>query len=201
MEKVFALPTATINTLVKQGVHSADEAALLSVIAQQGAYYDRTDALENNKELKQIIPYVTAMCNGKILVYQRTPKQTDKRLHAKYSIGFGGHINPEDAQNGQNPVLGARTRELNEEISFGGKPQFKFFGTINIAHTPIDQFHMGFAYLAELPNEEYTINEIGYFASTAWLTPTELATKYEQMEAWSQVLFSALYPNLITASV
>jgi len=195
MEKVFAVATNKISTIVPTGVHPANEAELMSFVQQNGAFYDRTAELEEDTTLQQIIPYVAATCNGKILVYQRTPKQTDARLHAKYSIGFGGHINPEDAQDGQNPVLGARTRELNEEVSFGGTPNFNFVGTINVDLAPIDKFHMAFAYTAELPTEEFTINEVGYFASTQWMSPEQIAEIYDNMEAWSQVLFTYLYPQ------
>lgn len=200
MEKVFAVATDKISTIVPTGVHPANETQLLDFVNQKGAFYDRTDELENNTTLKQIIPYVTATCAGKILVYQRTPKQTEKRLHAKYSIGFGGHINPEDGENGQNPVIGARTRELNEEVSLEGTPTYKFEGTINFNDTPVESVHLGFAYTAEFASEKYTINEEGYFASTAWMTPQQIGEIYDGMEKWSQALFAELYPQHVPAT-
>src|SRR5687768_11211932 len=58
-------------------------------------YMDRKEA-EVNPAFKQIIPYCVLSCDDKIFVYQRTKKGGDSRLHDLYSIGVGGHINPED---------------------------------------------------------------------------------------------------------
>jgi len=196
MEQVFAVPADKINALVAEGVHPGNETELLNFATQNGAFYDRTEALENDTSLKQIIPYITATCNGKILVYQRTPKQTETRLHAKYSIGFGGHINPEDGENGQNPILGARHRELNEEVSLGSEPTYNFTGTINTNKIAVDSVHMAFAYTAEVENENYTINEPGYFVSVNWMTPQQIGDIYDNLESWSKSIFTAMYPQL-----
>jgi predicted NUDIX family phosphoesterase len=201
MEKAFAVSTAEADRFIPKGIAKLDEQAFLDFAATHGRFYDRTPELENDASLKQIIPYVIATHAGKILVYQRTQKQTDQRLHAKFSFGFGGHINPPDATDSQNPVLTARARELDEEISFGSTPRFKFLGVINIQKNHVDTFHIGPTYIAELDSDAFRINEVGYFASTAWKTPEEIAEIFPSLESWSKELFSWLYPQLAPQSV
>jgi predicted NUDIX family phosphoesterase len=116
MEKVLAVPTTAMQTLAPAGFQKIEESKLIAFVNENGQYYDRTPQLEENASLKQIIPYVVVSCGDKILMYNRTAKQTDARLHMKYSIGFGGHINPEDTAGHDNPVVGGRTRELQEEL-------------------------------------------------------------------------------------
>lgn len=195
MEQVFTLPSAVVEAIVPKGVVAISEEQFLEFVTRHGRFYDRTPALESNTTLRQVIPYITVTHGGRVLVYQRTPKQTDKRLHAKYSIGFGGHINPVDGKGGKNPILGARARELNEEISFAANLRFRFLGTINVIKEPVDEFHVGVAYVAEAGSDDFRINEVGYFASTAWKTPAEAAALLPLMESWSQEVFAVMYPK------
>ncbi len=65
-------------------------------ILESGNFYER-NALENDYNYKQIIPYVVFRnFQDEILVLKRTQNQGEKRLHNKISIGIGGHINKGD---------------------------------------------------------------------------------------------------------
>ena len=94
MEKVLAVSADKITRLVPQGFIKTDEKQMLEFVAREGKYHDRTPELENDTTLKQIIPYVLVSHADKFLVYQRAPKLTETRLQKKFSLAFGGHINP-----------------------------------------------------------------------------------------------------------
>ena len=51
---------------------------------------------ETDPSLKQIIPYVLLVHEGRVLHYVRGKKAGEQRLVAKGSIGIGGHMNDGD---------------------------------------------------------------------------------------------------------
>ena len=50
----------------------------------------------------------------------------DARLHDRYSIGVGGHLNP-----GDGGVLGGLRREWHEELVADFEPAFRLVGLLN----------------------------------------------------------------------
>ena len=58
-------------------------------------FIDREIA-EQSPQYKQIIAYAIFCHDGRVLSYARTSKGNEARLHDKYSLGIGGHINPVD---------------------------------------------------------------------------------------------------------
>lgn len=199
-EQILAIPTTSVAALIPQGLVKVNETELLDLVAREGKFYDRTPELENNTALKQIIPYVFVSHQGKILMYQRAKISMEKRLHGKYSLGFGGHTNTQDMKDGVNPVILGRAREVAEEVTLPHEPHFEFIGALNISRAPIDQFHLGVVYRAEVQTPEYTINEPESFAWSGWSTPEEIAQKFESLESWSQEVFMTLFPEKVPAA-
>jgi predicted NUDIX family phosphoesterase len=78
---------------------------------------DRAEA-EINPFFLQIIPYIILLSEDKIFLYRRGEIGSEDRLHGKYSIGVGGHINPEDDPDGQPfyAFVNGAARELREEV-------------------------------------------------------------------------------------
>ena len=60
-------------------------------------FMDRGEA-EDDPSHKQLIPYALFHYKGKFLNYQRGKSGGEARLHAKRSLGIGGHINPVDTR-------------------------------------------------------------------------------------------------------
>jgi len=85
---------------------------------------------ETHSQYKQIIPYIVVSSNKDSVnvldettyptfVYQRIGKWGEKRLHNKFSIGVGGHINSEDqAETRLETFVNGGMRELQEELDF-----------------------------------------------------------------------------------
>lgn len=84
------------------------------------------DTCETDREYLQLLPYITFVsdsegssdgCN-KILTYQRGKGGDESRLHSKYSVGVGGHV--EDSVGEETTLLDVLVetalREMEEEI-------------------------------------------------------------------------------------
>lgn len=52
--------------------------------------------MEEDQSYRQVIPYVTIVRDGKMLAYQRPVKGNEDRLHGKWSVGVGGHVDAVD---------------------------------------------------------------------------------------------------------
>ncbi len=77
---------------------------------------------ETNTEMLQLIPYVVVFKKDgdevTMLGYQRGSGGNEERLHAKWSVGFGGHIeeSPSEMISLQEVIADAAARELSEEL-------------------------------------------------------------------------------------
>ena len=193
MEKILAVPSEKARKFFPTGFGKTDEKELLGFVSQEGLFYDRTPEMETHPSLMQIIPYILVRNKDKILMYQRLSKQTEKRLHSKYSIGFGGHINPEDSQNVINPVISGRDRELREEVILTGAVRYMFMGTLYLPVDSVGKVHAGMVYAAETDSEEFRLGEPDKFSSVGWHSVDEILSKQQEMETWSRELCEELF--------
>ena len=77
----------------------------------------------------------------RIFLMRRTRAGGDARLHDRYSIGVGGHVNPEDGD-----VVGGLRREWAEEIVADFEPEFEPLGVLNDDNNPVGAVHLGLVY-------------------------------------------------------
>ena len=194
------MSSARVAEMVPMGLCAVEEQMLMDFVASEAQLHDRTDALENDPTLQQLVAYVLVECGGRLLMYQRAPKGSgDKRIQGKFSIAFGGHVNSEDAKPGVNPVVAGRAREVAEEVALSHAPRYTFVGTLNINRAPIDLFHLGCVYKAQVDSPNYQLNEPQSFQWSAWSTPEEVAAKFDHLESWSQEVFRTLYPQNVSS--
>ena len=154
------------------------------------AHYMDRDEAEQNPQFKQIIAYAIFCCNGKVLAYARTSKGGEARLHDKWSLGIGGHINPVDglADNIDTYLAGVE-REIREEISFSGTATQKLYAVINDDTNEVGSVHLGFFFTMEV--EDASVRETDKLEGL-WLKRSELSENMENMETWSQIACEAL---------
>lgn len=144
---------------------------------------------EYDFDLKQVIPYVAIRCRNSYLLLRRTSKQTEKRLHNKYSLGIGGHINPPLTDcDGTNIIVGGLYRELNEEIRLRGPGRLFFEGVINDESSSVSKVHLGLFHVFEVESMEYAIRETEKMAGQ-WVDEAGILGVYDHMETWSQIIF------------
>lgn len=121
--------------------------------SRNGRFVERP-AAEQDPSLKQPIPYCMLTCGSDVFVVRRRKKGTEDRLHGLYSIGLGGHVGPEDGEEGD-PDLIARglQRELCEELCGVERlaPQAQLLGMLNDDSNRVGEVHVGLVYRLEVP--------------------------------------------------
>lgn len=189
-EKVLAVPVASIRDSLKHGFFTADQSDLIGAIGRLAVFLDRPLA-EQDPSHKQIIPYFSVVRGDRVLAYRRTTKAGESRLHNKFSIGFGGHINDGDVSGAArtNLILTALVRELNEEVYLPGIQRVSIVGFINDDSNPVGQVHLGVACVVELANDHFSVNEPDLIEA-AWYRPEEIERLAPSLETWSQLLWS-----------
>jgi len=157
-----------------------------NILINQGFLY-RDDA-EYNFEHKQVIPYVIIRYRNNYLLLKRLSGQTEKRLHNKYSLGIGGHINPDPSTAGDNIVIRGLYRELNEEVSVDEHADLNFIGVINDESNNVSKVHLGLLYELQAKSPVFRVLETEKMTGQ-WVAEEKLSEFYEGLETWSQIVY------------
>lgn len=171
--------------LVEHGLVREQLDEILEVVLDAHFFLDRPTA-EVSPQYKQIIPYVIIRNGDAYFLLQRTPKQTEARLHHKLSLGIGGHINPDTPD-----LLDGLHKELEEEVHVAGDYDLTFAGILNDDTTEVGSVHLGAVYLLDTHDREVTVRETEKMTGR-WVDVGELAALRERMETWSQIVYDSL---------
>jgi predicted NUDIX family phosphoesterase len=192
-ELVFAFPTDEfwkLTTYKKKGLIKGN-IDVLKRIVQDGLFHRRND-LEEDPAFKQIIPYAIISNKESFYLFKRTSRQTEKRLHNKFSLGVGGHMNPENSMGSKEQYLiDELKREFYEEVRLLNGcliEDIEFIGFINDDTIPVGRVHIGLLYNIHVSNKEVYINETDKMTAD-WTDKSNLAEFYEGMETWSKITF------------
>ena len=147
--------------------------------------------VETDPSYKQLIPYVVLRCGGRVFHYRRGGGGTETRLHAKRSVGIGGHIADTDATGQGDAYTTGMLRELHEEVLIGGHTPGEVFGFINDDRTPVGQVHLGVVHLVELHEPNVTAREAA-IADAGFATVADLLASKDEFETWSQFVLGVL---------
>ncbi len=165
-----------------RGILSPGAGPYLDLIAAEGRFEPREE-MERDPRFKQVIPYLVLRDRGRFFLMRRTRAGADERLHDRFSIGVGGHLNP-----GDHDLAGGLTREWDEELEADFVPEFRLLGILNDDETDVGRVHLGVVYLAEAAGRPVAVRETdkleGRFAA-----PAALLSVYDRMETWSQLVF------------
>ncbi len=167
------------------GLRADGLTTFLDVIARDGRYAPR-DAMEQDPAYKQIIPYLVLRDGERYFLMRRTRAGADRRLHDRWSIGVGGHLNP-----GDDGLLGGLRREWREELDADFEPAFEPLALLNDDTTDVGAVHLGVVVLAHAGGRAVTIRETEKL-SGAFAPPNEVAAGAEHLETWSRIVFDAL---------
>jgi predicted NUDIX family phosphoesterase len=185
-ELVFVVPREAVLTDDGwYGLRSADLDAFLAGIERDGRFEPRP-AMEADPGFKQIIPYLVLRDRERSFLMRRTRAGGDARLHDRWSIGVGGHLNP-----GDQDLDGGLRREWSEELVADWIPEFRFIGLLNDDTTSVGQVHLGAVFVADAAGRPVSIRETDKL-SGAFATPAEVAAVAPDMETWSRLVFDAL---------
>lgn len=192
-ERVLAVPRPAIEAFLQQGFFEAKGADLMGRLGELSVFLDRKLA-EEDPSHKQIIPYIVVAHNGQYLLYRRSKKQGESRLHNKFSLGFGGHINDIDGNDhtDTNLILAAMVRELNEEVFLPSIRQLSIVGFINDDSNAVGKVHLGVAFVVEATNDHFVVNE-PEMIEARWCDANAIEEALPNLESWSQLLWSQLF--------
>jgi predicted NUDIX family phosphoesterase len=149
---------------------------------------------EEDTSVVQLVSVFIVRFQNRILTYKRTKRLPESRLHGYYSIGFGGHLNPEDLKpllNIFDPDLAAPLllRELGEELRLNGEtPRLQYRGLLYDDSRPVSKQHLGITYDVFLRSERFEIGERGFLMDAKFETLEEIVTRRDDFENWSWVL-------------
>lgn len=166
------------------------EDQVMQFVLENHTFMERNEA-EFAPEYKQIIPYLLITNRSNYILTQRTWRQTEKRLHNKLSIGFGGHINPAEKTNSENVIMQGLYKELSEEVSLSQVDEIRFCGVVNDDTSEVGRYHLGLVFLVIAGNDEFEIVE-RHKMTGRWASKSEIKAIYDDMESWSQIVFRDL---------
>lgn len=185
-ERVYVVPRAALPDQAGwYGLRTDALDAFVAALERDGRYEPR-DLMERDPAFKQVIPYVVLRDGSRYFLMQRTTAGADARLHGRYSIGVGGHLNP-----GDGGLLGGLRREWHEELVADFIPEFELVALLNDDTTEVGAVHLGAVYVAEAAGRLVSIREndklTGSFAE-----PSDVGSVIDRLETWSRLVFEFL---------
>lgn len=198
-ERVLVVPTSVFHELGHfQGLIKDVDRYLEVLLDPKHTSYRPRAEMETDPSFKQLIPYVIFRhvddAKGETLFqYTRGSGQGEKRLHAKQSIGIGGHISAIDSTE-QDPYREGMRRELEEEVIISTDYTPRCVGLINDDETEVGRVHLGVVHIFDVEEplvegREDDITETGFEPVSALLEDTS------RFESWSTICLEALFAN------
>jgi predicted NUDIX family phosphoesterase len=142
---------------------------------------------ETEPRFKQLIPYVVLRCGSQVFHYTRGVTGTETRLQALASIGIGGHICAEDAEQTTDPYRAGMLREISEEIDLQSAYKEQTVGLINDDTLPVGRVHLGIVHIFDLAEPKVVCREDS-LAGGAFAPVADLRRVRQRFETWSQFL-------------
>ncbi len=210
-EHVLVVPTTLFHSLGHfQGFTDQVERYLPGLLESEQVSYRPRSAMEEDSSFKQLIPYML-FCHRQpdgskhLFQYTRGGGQGESRLHAKRSVGIGGHISTLDAELecGEEAGDEARSghagvyregmqRELAEEVVLETQFTEKCVGMINDDETPVGKVHLGVVHRFDVLSPNVRANE-SEIQDAGFRPVEEIVADLDQFETWSQIVVRALF--------
>ena len=185
-EQVLVIPRAALMADPGWlGLREEGMADFEGLVAREGRFEARAE-MERDRRFKQVIPYLVLRDGVRYFLMRRTRAGADERLHDRWSIGVGGHLNPGDGDLG-----GGLRREWTEEVEADFMPEFRLVGLLNDDTTEVGSVHVGAVFVADAAGRRVAIRETEKL-SGAFADPEEVAAVSDDLETWSRLVFEAL---------
>jgi predicted NUDIX family phosphoesterase len=192
-EQILVVPRARLfSGPAVHGFTTADAAAYRDRARTFGEFRRRAD-LEGDPSMKQIIPYMIVRHGAKLFLFQRTTAGGEPRLHGKFSIGVGGHINRSDVEGAADLVDAGLRRELEEELRITGTWRARLVGVLNDDTNSVGRVHFGLVHVVEVGSPDVSVRESDTLTGRL-ADAVELRGLYDRMETWSQLILDAADP-------
>jgi predicted NUDIX family phosphoesterase len=187
-ERVLVVPTSRFHAAGHFHGFTADVNRYLpGLLDPAELLYLPRETAENDPSFKQLIPYVVLRCGGSVFHYTRGTRGTEARLHARRSVGIGGHVHSEDGIAAADAYRAGLLRELGEEVDAPPAVAEGVIGLINDDRTPVGSVHLGIVHVFDLPEPRATLRDPALTAGGFAPLP-ELSVARGEFETWSQFL-------------
>lgn len=177
-----------------QGLSFDVERYLPALLARENNFFTPRGPAETNPALKQIIPYVLLVHEGRVFHYVRGKKSGEQRLVAKGSLGIGGHMNDGDEHLfalDRDAYNAAVQREVAEEVHLDSPYTNHVVALINDDATEVGRVHLGVVHIFQLATDAARKRE-AVITDAGFLTADELRARRDALEAWSQYCLDGL---------
>ena len=189
VEQVLVVPRSSLmGDPGWHGIRTQGLSAFETFVASAGRFAPRPE-MERSRAWKQVIPYLVLRDRGRYFLMQRTRAGGDARLHDRWSIGVGGHLNP-----GDRDLLGGLRREWHEELVADFEPAFALVGLLNDDTTDVGGVHLGAVYVAEADGRAVAVRETEKLRG-AFAAPGGVRAVADDLETWSRLAFDFLEPG------
>jgi predicted NUDIX family phosphoesterase len=219
-EQILVVPTSLFHELgYFQGFSTDIDRYLPRLLEGDHVEYRPRGEMEEDPSFKQLIPYMLFRWTDDagtvhLFEYLRGNGQGERRLHAKRSVGIGGHISTLDAdavvslreprhlaarrelcrteRDGNHVYREGMRRELEEEVAVDTKYTERIAGLINDDETPVGRVHLGVVHLCDVaeprirPREDDILD--GQFRPVREILP-----RLGEFESWSEIAVRALF--------
>lgn len=192
VEHVLVVPTMLFHELGHfQGFHDDVQRYLSTLLDPIHTRYMPRDEAEHDPSYKQLIPYCIFRHGDSIFCYTRGTAQGEARLHAKRSVGVGGHISTLDRDRSKEPYRAGMERELEEEVSIETGYSEELVGMINDDLTDVGKVHLGVVHIFDVDNPQVLPREKSMIGS-GFVPLAQLVRDRDQFETWSQICLEFL---------
>ena len=128
---------------------------------------------------------------------QRTTAGGDARLHDRYSIGVGGHLNP-----GDGGLLGGLRREWARGARRRLRARLPARRRCSTTTRPtVGAVHLGAVYVADAAGRPVAIRETDKLTGALRRRPTRWRAVADRLETWSRLVFEFLEASRSRAAV
>ncbi|MHC5537593.1 hypothetical protein ACYOEI_05105 [Singulisphaera rosea] len=174
---------------------------ILEHLLTEATFRPRTEQLERDSTWKQLIPYGVLTSGGRVFAYRRSKMGGEARLHAKASIGIGGHVNQVDSEypdlfQNRMTLHSGMVREIAEEMALSSSCELRLIGLIHDDTDEVGSVHLGVIYEVRVASEE-PAGMGPEIAPIGWVDPRDLVdAKGMNWESWSGLLVDQWIPTL-----
>ncbi len=195
-EDVLVIPARLIDQLgAFSGFQPHVDRYLPAILDRQNQSFRPRALVENDPSYKQLIPYVILECSDasttQLFQYTRGKGQGEKRLHARKSLGIGGHISTDDTT-GEDWYATGMQRELEEEVKIECGGQQRIVGLIYDDTTEVGRVHLGIVHIMQLNSCKVAPMEEDIL-SAGFEKIGDIQAEIDQYETWSQLCIKHLY--------
>jgi predicted NUDIX family phosphoesterase len=196
-EHILVVPESVVTSIGNiDGFESDVDRFLQPILRSDQLSFQPRRQMETDPSYKQLIPYVLLEWNDngvtKLFTYTRGGGGGEARLHAKRSVGIGGHISREDAADGTDPYSTGMHRELAEEVQLDSRYEESRVGLLYDPSNDVGKVHLGVVHKFILERPDVKSNEAD-LAEGGFVSVDQLRSEMDRLETWSQLAITALY--------